>query len=76
MTYKTDEGEVIEGASPLELVTALRDGSRFAAHETTDEFMAGFADRMWEYSQREIDATTPDAFITDLVNFGYLTPVQ
>ena len=37
--------------------------------------MAGFAFRSREYNAQDIDPTTPDVFINDLIRTGYLTEV-
>lgn len=76
MTYKTDDGEVIQGASPLDIVTALRDGGRFTADQNIDDFMDGFADRLWEYSQLQVDPASTDVFVADLIRVGYLTALS
>ena len=76
MTYKTEDGEAIEGASPQDIVTALRNGSRFASGESLTDFMEGFADRYWEWNQSTIRADTPENFVADLVKAGYLTALE
>lgn len=75
MKYKTEEGELIEGNSPVELVESLRDGSRFASHETVDEYMAGFARRYLMYAGVTLRTDSCDVFIDDLKQCGYLTTV-
>lgn len=74
MKYVTQDGEPIEGATPQEVVTALRDGGRFTAGQGLEEYMEGFADRMMEYNNSLIRYDDPAVFIEDLVRVSYLTP--
>jgi hypothetical protein len=75
MTYKTDEGELIEGNSPIEIVRALRNGGRFCAEQADDEYMSGFAARWKEYSENIVRFDTAENFVDDLVKTGFLKPV-
>ncbi len=74
MKYVTQDGEPIEGATPQDIVIALRDGGRFTAGQGLEEYMEGFADRMMEYNNSVIRDDNPSVFIDDLVRVGYLTP--
>ncbi len=75
MNYKTEEGELIEGNSPKEIVRALRDGGRFTADQTDDEYMKGFAARWKQYSGNDIRFDSAENFIEDLNKTGFLKPV-
>ena len=71
MKYKTEEGELIEGNSPTEIVEKLRDGGRFTANQKTDEYMKGFAERWKQYSGNEIRFDSADNFVNDLLETGF-----
>ena len=75
MKYRTEDGEVIEGASPDEIVKALRDGSRFASDQNEADYIEGFADRYREYSESLIRSDTSENFVADLLKVGYLQEV-
>jgi hypothetical protein len=74
MTYITEDGELIEGDSPLELVEALRDGSKFASGQTLDEYMLGFSERYKNFTGHSLDITYA-GFIDNLIHYGYLKSV-
>lgn len=73
MNYLTEDGEVINGASPMAIVTALRDGSRFASNQPIDEFMRGMAERYYEWNKSVIRADTEANFVEDITRAGFLT---
>ncbi len=75
MKFKTEEGEIVEGNSPIEIVRALRDGGRFCADQTDDEYMKGFAERWKEYSGGVVRFDTAYHFIDDLIKTGFLKGV-
>lgn len=76
MKYITNEGEAIEGASPQEVVEALRDGSRFSSDETLDNFMMGFAYRHKTWSGIDVRWDTVENFIEDLTSAGWWLRVE
>lgn len=76
MKFITNNGEVIEGASPTELVTALRDGSRFSSDETLENYMRGFAYRQKTWSGIDVRWDNVDDFIADLTSSGYWVRVE
>ncbi len=75
-TYKTEDGDTFNAVSPQDLVEHLRNSSRFASGETTADFMVGFADRYWEWNQTTIRADSPENFVEDLLQTGYLTVTE
>lgn len=75
MKYKTEDGELIQGNSPVDIVRALRDGGRFTADQADAEYMLGFAKRWKEYSGHDIRFDSAENFVNDLVNTGGLIPV-
>lgn len=72
MKYKTEDGEFVEGNSPIEIVRALRDGGRFTTNQTDDEYMKGFAERWKQYSGYDIRFDSAENFINDLVKTAFL----
>ena len=76
MIFLTEEGEPIEGSSPSELIESLRNGSKFAFEEPTEEFIKGFAERWKIYSGEDVRTDTHANFIEDLVSQGYLSKVE
>lgn len=76
--YIDRNGEAIEGASPIQLVEALRDGSRFGATQELGEFMQGMAQRVKDYEGLPTAPRTDSAenFIADLESAGYWTQVR
>lgn len=75
MKYKTEDGELIEGNSPIEIVRNLRDGGRFTADQADDQYMKGFSERWKEYSGNKVRFDSAENFVNDLVKTGYLKPV-
>ncbi len=75
MKYKTEDGEFVEGNSPIEIVRALRDGGRFTAEQTEDEYMKGFAERWKEYSGNAVRFDSAENFVDDLVETGFMKAV-
>lgn len=76
MKYITEEGEPIEGATPQDIVIALRNGGRFTAGQSLEEYMQGFAERRKEWNNSEIRFDSPTVFVGDLERSGYLKPVE
>lgn len=76
MRYKTEDGEVVEATSPSGIVEALRDGSRFASHQSVEEYMEAFAERMFEWNEQQIRCDSPESFVSELVRVGWLRPIQ
>ena len=76
MKFITNNGEAIEGASPLELVKALRDGSRFSSDEPINDYMKGFAYRQKTYSGIDVRCNSVEEFVEDLASSGYWKRVE
>lgn len=73
-TYKMLDGDAIEAASPTELVTLMRDGSKFAGHQTLAEYMAGYAGRYREYYEDvDLRHETAEEFVQHLAAIGFVT---
>ncbi len=78
MTYKTPSGDEVTGSSPAEIISALRGGSRFTEGQSLTTYMDGFRVRAGEWhgpAHRSIRIDTPDNFVADLIEGGYLTAV-
>jgi hypothetical protein len=76
MKFITEEGEPIEGASHEEVVKALRDGGRFTADQSLEDYMEGFAERLKEWDNSHIRIDNPTVFVDELVRVGHLKPVD
>ena len=71
-TYKLEDGGVIIATSAEDFITQLREGSRFDSECTDDEFVKNFAYRYKIKSGNEIRIIPPEAFLSDLIQFGYV----
>ncbi|AYQ31401.1 hypothetical protein [Runella sp. SP2] len=71
--YKDRNGEVITGTSLQLLLEALRDGSRFGAEQTLEEYLKETAERVREYNGLEWEVRTDsyENFVADLEKAGY-----
>jgi hypothetical protein len=73
--YITEDGESIKGDSPMELVEALRDGSKFAHNQSNGQYMEGYSERAFNVDSHKIRFDSPEYFIQDLLLCGYLRRV-
>jgi len=74
-TYKitNDLEEFIEGDTPIDLATALWLGSwRAQVDQTLEDYIIGFAQRRERFGEAVPRTDSPENFIEDLINFGYL----
>ncbi|WP_273212591.1 hypothetical protein [Runella zeae] len=76
MKFITEDGEAIEGASPQQIVEALRDGSRFGSEEGLEEYMEGFAYRIKIWNGAAVRVDTIENFIADLEACKYWRRVE
>ncbi|KAB7728034.1 hypothetical protein F5984_19970 [Rudanella paleaurantiibacter] len=78
MKYLLEDGSgVVEAATPAELINQLKDGGRFTAEQTIQEYMDEFAVRFTEfYGGRAPRTDSPDNFIADLEEQGWLKKVE
>lgn len=68
----TAGGDLIVASSSQEIVTALREGSRFDSEGTNEQYMYRFCDRYYDYCNKVVRADTADHFVEDLLKYGYL----
>lgn len=59
--------------SPEEFLHQLRTGSRFDSEGTDEEYMVRFAHRLRELEGYLVSTDSPDAFLVDLINNGFVT---
>ena len=59
--------------SPEEFLHQLRTGSRFDSEGTDEEYMVRFAHRLRELEGYLVCTDSPDAFLADLINNGFVT---
>jgi hypothetical protein len=70
------EGAVFNAASPLRVVEWFRDGSRFCADETIEQYIKGFSGREKLYSGVDLRIDSIDNFVKDLVKCKILTLLE
>lgn len=66
MKYWNQEIGHLEGETNLDIVTAMRDRSRFCSHESIEDFMRGFKERQYQYNAKFIDTTSVATFVASL----------
>lgn len=76
MTYKTEDGELITGSSPLEILTNLKNGSRFDSERELDEYLEEFLIRIREYYGVSLVHENYEKTLNGLVEVGYLKEVE
>jgi hypothetical protein len=59
--------------SPADFLHQLRIGSRFDSEGTDEEYMVRFAHRLQELEGYLVFTDSPDAFLADLINNGFVT---
>ena len=69
--YTLQDGGSIEAASAKEFVTLLREGSRLSDPGDNARFMLEFAQRYRSLYEKEVDTSSEDAFLADLIRTGY-----
>jgi hypothetical protein len=74
--YYLNDGGVIRAESPRQFVTELRTGSRFDSNCSDEEYMRNFADRYKIYSSVELNCSSPEEFIADLITSGYVERIE
>ncbi|MDR6195653.1 hypothetical protein [Siphonobacter sp. SORGH_AS_0500] len=73
MIYETQDGELLKGNSPTEILKDLRDGSRFAADQELEAFLDKFIIRINEFYGFLITSRDHAEIVRDLVQIGYLS---
>tara|TARA_R110002124_G_scaffold272617_1_gene441813 strand:- start:182 stop:415 length:234 start_codon:yes stop_codon:yes gene_type:complete len=72
MTYKTEDGELIKGNSPLELLTDLKNGSRFGHVDPLEVYLEKFIHRINEFNGTMLTYTGDhEKTVQDLVEVGF-----
>jgi len=71
-TYRLKDGGIITANSPIDFITKLRESSKFNSDISDAVFMKLFADRMKTYNGSIIRTDSPERFISDLINSGYI----
>ncbi len=72
-TYRLKDGDKIVATSPADFLHQLRTGSRFDSEGTDEEYMVRFAHRLQELEGYLVSTDSPEAFLTDLINNGFVT---
>lgn len=72
-TYRLKGGDKIVTTSPADFLHQLRTGSRFDSEGTDEDYMMRFAHRLQELEGYLVSTDSPDAFLADLINNGFVT---
>lgn len=72
-TYRLKDGDKIVATSPADFLHQLRTGSRFDNEGTDEDYMVRFAHRLQELEGYLVSTDSPDAFLADLINNGFVT---
>ena len=72
-TYRLKDGDKIVATSPADFLHQLRTGSRFDSEGTDADYMVRFAHRLQELEGYLVSTSSPDAFLADLINNGFVT---
>lgn len=70
--YRLEDGSVITALSSSDFVTKLRESSMFDSDCTDAEYMVNFASRMQVQSGAIIRTDSPENFVNDLKDTGYI----
>lgn len=71
-TYRIKGGDTIVAATPQEFVQELHEGSRFDFGGTDTEYMERFAIRLEQLEGYRIRTDTPETFLGDLIEHGFV----
>lgn len=71
-TYTLRDGGTIAATSPADFVHQLHTGSFFDYEGSDAEYMKRFAKRLKELDGSTIRTDTPDHFLADLLQCGYV----
>lgn len=71
-TYLLQDGGKITATCAADFVTRLREGSRFDYDCTDQEYMYRFADRYFDQTGHTVRADSPEHFMDDLKETGYV----
>jgi hypothetical protein len=70
----TNEGNIIDAATPLQIVEQLKADSRFASQESIQDYMDGFANRFEQTSAFCLRSDSVENFVEDLLRVNFLKP--
>lgn len=71
-TYTLKDGDTITATSAADFVTRLRESSLFDSDCTDQEYMYHFADRYLDQTGYVIRTDSPEDFLNDLIDLGYV----
>lgn len=72
-TYRLKDGDKIIATSPADFLHQLRTGSRFDSEGTDEDYMVRFAHRLQELEGYLVSTDSPESFLADLINRGFVT---
>lgn len=71
-TYRLKDGDKIVATSPANFLHQLRTGSRFDSEGTDEDYMVRFARRLQELEGYLVSTDSPETFLADLINRGFV----
>ena len=72
-TYTLKDGDRVVATSPADFLHQLRTGSRFDSEGTDEDYMVRFAHRLQELEGYLVSTDSPESFLADLINRGFVT---
>lgn len=76
MKFTTDNGELVQGGSPTEVLMDLKNGSRFDSDRQLPEYLEDLVLRLSEFYGTLITSDDHADLILDLITIGFLKPVE
>lgn len=73
ITYMLKDGDRVVATSPADFLHQLRTGSRFDSQGTDNDYMVRFAHRLQELEGYLVSTNSPETFLADLINRGFVT---
>lgn len=72
-TYRLKDGDRVVATSPADFLHQLHMGSRFDSEGTDIEYMHRFARRLQQLEGYLVSTESPEAFLADLINHGFVS---
>ena len=73
--YKLSDGGIITASSDLEIVSGMKEDSKFCSHESISEFMEGFSKRYKMVYGEKLPYDSVERFVKSLSEVGYLVEI-
>jgi hypothetical protein len=76
MRFTTDNGELVQGSSPTEVLMDLKNGSLFDSDRELDDYLEDLVLRLRDFYGTLITSDDHADLILDLISIGFLKPVK